>query len=225
MPLLRANTPTPNPGDCQPAEKRHLFKKVQLKLDTLHRPPSPNPAEEPEAVQLTGPTSPPTWVRSPTVADDALAVQCWKKPARTRCKALRLAVTLKRTRSPVENRQFAPRDYADGSYTLMFACLALCHMSLVFPPGGGRVWVCSPRGVRILSRAARYCSRGGGGGLGVCPVYAGESNMLWVHGPAVEPPGGPLILVRSTRPHGLCSPFRPAVTWCHLPRIGPNHLP
>ena len=40
------------------------------------RPPPPLPADETGIVQLTGETSPLKWPRSPTVADDALVVQC-----------------------------------------------------------------------------------------------------------------------------------------------------
>ena len=49
---------------------------MQLKLDAFLRPPAPPPADEPEAVQPTGESSPPTRARSPSVADYALVAHC-----------------------------------------------------------------------------------------------------------------------------------------------------
>ena len=97
-------------------------KKVQLKLDVLVQTPSPHPADEPQAVQLNSESSPPEWAWSPTVADDALVVQCSKKPAKRRCKASRLALPIRRTCTPAE--KLAWLDYSD---TQLSQCLSLCR--------------------------------------------------------------------------------------------------
>ena len=51
---------------------------MYLKLDDFLRPPSPPPTDEPEAVQLTGESSPIKWAQYPSVADYVLVVQCLK---------------------------------------------------------------------------------------------------------------------------------------------------
>ena len=75
---------------------------MQLKLDTFLRPPAPPPVDESDAVQLTGESSPPKRPQFPTAADDTLLVECLKKPAKRRCKALRLAQPLRHTCTTAE---------------------------------------------------------------------------------------------------------------------------
>ena len=104
-PIARMSLPSPPrpvtpPSTANRSERRRpTRKKVQVKLDTFLRPLAPPPVDESDAVQLTGESSPPKQPRSPTAADDALLVGCLKKPAKRRCKALRLAQPLRRTRS------------------------------------------------------------------------------------------------------------------------------
>ena len=62
-------------------------------------------------MQLTSESSPPKRPQSPTAADDALLVECLKKPAKRWCKALRLAQPLRRTRTATE--KLACLQYAD----------------------------------------------------------------------------------------------------------------
>ena len=84
---------------------------MQLKLDAFLHPSSPRPTDETDAVQLTGQSNPPKRARSPIMADNALVTQCLKKPAKRRCKALRLAKPLKRHRTAA--KKLAYLEYAD----------------------------------------------------------------------------------------------------------------
>jgi hypothetical protein len=73
--------PTPAPSTANRLERGSLGRRR-----CSDPPPSPvpsPPADEPEAVWLTGGSSPPKKARSPTLADNALVVQCLEKP----CKA------------------------------------------------------------------------------------------------------------------------------------------
>ena len=58
MLIILTRTPPSAPNQ---SERRLTGKKVQLRLDAFLRPPSPPPADETAAVQLTGETSPRGW--------------------------------------------------------------------------------------------------------------------------------------------------------------------
>ena len=60
--------------------------------------PLPLMGSEAVHLQVTGESSPPEYVQSPTMADGVLVVQWQKKPAKRHCKGLRFANPLRRTR-------------------------------------------------------------------------------------------------------------------------------
>ena len=112
MSLPSPPRPVTPPSNANRSERRRRTgKKVQLKLDNFLHPATPPPVDESE---LTGESRPPKWPQSPTAADGALPVECLEKPAKRRCKTLRLAKPLRHTRTAAE--KITCLQYANNSW-------------------------------------------------------------------------------------------------------------